>query len=141
VEETAPAVAWTPLADVTETDDAFHVEIELLGVKSRDIDVESQRPGTISPGFVQNSAAANLVCTVGWPTTYLRVTARFDRSARQSLRNAAYNSTLDFGAIDASSQHRARPCSHRKSYGVAETHRHPHARENRRRPGSPVLGG
>jgi hypothetical protein len=28
------------LADVTESDDAFHVEIELPGVKSKDIDVE-----------------------------------------------------------------------------------------------------
>ncbi|MGW2857755.1 Hsp20/alpha crystallin family protein, partial [Streptomyces sp. NPDC001215] len=25
----APAAAWAPLADVTESDDAFHVEIEL----------------------------------------------------------------------------------------------------------------
>ncbi|MDI9835135.1 Hsp20/alpha crystallin family protein [Streptomyces sp. KAU_LT] len=38
---TATAVAWTPLADVTESDDAFHVEIELPGVKSKDIDVEA----------------------------------------------------------------------------------------------------
>ncbi|WP_406178172.1 Hsp20/alpha crystallin family protein [Streptomyces sp. NBC_00996] len=38
---TAPAVAWTPLADVTESDDAFHVEIELPGVKSKDINVEA----------------------------------------------------------------------------------------------------
>ncbi|MET7452585.1 Hsp20/alpha crystallin family protein [Streptomyces sp. NPDC005574] len=40
----APAVAWTPLADVTESDDAFHVEIELPGVKSKDIKVEADGP-------------------------------------------------------------------------------------------------
>jgi hypothetical protein len=37
-------------------------------------------------------------CTVGWPTPYLRITALFDIPARQSLRIAAYNSTLDLGA-------------------------------------------
>jgi hypothetical protein len=31
---------------------------------------------------------------------------------------------LDFGAIDASSQHGACPCSHRKPSSVAKTHRH-----------------
>ncbi|MGW4239714.1 Hsp20/alpha crystallin family protein [Streptomyces sp. NPDC004749] len=36
----APAVAWTPLADVTESDDAFYIEIDLPGVKNKDIDVE-----------------------------------------------------------------------------------------------------
>ncbi|MEU0914256.1 Hsp20/alpha crystallin family protein [Streptomyces althioticus] len=36
-----PAVAWTPLADVTESDDAFHVEIELPGVTSKDVNVEA----------------------------------------------------------------------------------------------------
>ncbi|MCX4578541.1 hypothetical protein [Streptomyces sp. NBC_01571] len=33
-----PAGAWTPLADVPESEDAFHTEIELPGVKSKDID-------------------------------------------------------------------------------------------------------
>jgi HSP20 family protein len=36
---TGPA-AWAPLADVTETDDAFKVEVELPGVKPEDVDVE-----------------------------------------------------------------------------------------------------
>lgn len=31
---------WTPPADVTETDEAFHVEVELPGVRRQDIDVE-----------------------------------------------------------------------------------------------------
>jgi len=35
---------FTPLADIEETDDAYHVEIDLSGVKKDDIDVEiSQR--------------------------------------------------------------------------------------------------
>jgi len=32
--------AWTPLADVTETDDAYLVEIELPGVDRKDLSVE-----------------------------------------------------------------------------------------------------
>jgi|SRR5581483_351200 len=32
--------AFTPLADVEETDDAYHVEIELPGVKKHDVDIE-----------------------------------------------------------------------------------------------------
>lgn len=31
---------WTPLADVTETDDAYQVDVELPGIKSKDVDVE-----------------------------------------------------------------------------------------------------
>jgi HSP20 family protein len=33
-------VAWVPLADVTETDDTYEIDIELPGVKREDIDVE-----------------------------------------------------------------------------------------------------
>ncbi len=50
---TAPAVAWTPLADVTESDDAFHVEIELPGVKSKDIDVEASGQELVVTGEIK----------------------------------------------------------------------------------------
>lgn len=49
----APAVAWTPLADVTESDDAFHVEIELPGVKSKDIDVEANGLDLVVTGEIK----------------------------------------------------------------------------------------
>jgi len=32
--------AWTPLADITETDDAYLVDIELPGVNRKDLSVE-----------------------------------------------------------------------------------------------------
>ncbi|MBD9731036.1 Hsp20/alpha crystallin family protein [Streptomyces sp. NPDC012461] len=49
----ATAVAWTPLADVTESDDAFHVEIELPGVKSKDIDVEASGQELVVTGEIK----------------------------------------------------------------------------------------
>lgn len=49
----APAVAWTPLADVTESDDAFHVEIELPGVKAKDIDVEAEGQELVVTGEIK----------------------------------------------------------------------------------------
>ncbi|MFF4745015.1 Hsp20/alpha crystallin family protein [Streptomyces chengbuensis] len=49
----APAVAWTPLADVTETDDAIVVEIELPGVKSKDIDVEANGQELVISGEIK----------------------------------------------------------------------------------------
>ncbi|MEU6370645.1 Hsp20/alpha crystallin family protein [Streptomyces sp. NPDC046931] len=49
----APAVAWTPLADVSETEDAFHIEIELPGVKSKDIDVEANGPELVVTGEIK----------------------------------------------------------------------------------------
>ncbi|MET8163324.1 Hsp20/alpha crystallin family protein [Streptomyces sp. NPDC102259] len=49
----APAVAWTPLAEVTEADDAFHVEIELPGVKSKDIDVEANGQELVVTGEIK----------------------------------------------------------------------------------------
>ncbi|MFD5407029.1 Hsp20/alpha crystallin family protein [Streptomyces griseorubiginosus] len=49
----APAVAWTPLADVTESDDAFHVEIELPGVKSKDINVEANGQELVVTGEIK----------------------------------------------------------------------------------------
>lgn len=36
-------VAWVPPTDVTETDDAYEIEIELPGVKREDIDIEVNR--------------------------------------------------------------------------------------------------
>ncbi|MGY6024872.1 Hsp20/alpha crystallin family protein [Streptomyces spinosirectus] len=49
----APAVVWTPMADVTESDDAFHVEIELPGVKSKDIDVEANGQELVVTGEIK----------------------------------------------------------------------------------------
>ncbi|GAA4309454.1 hypothetical protein GCM10023086_28810 [Streptomyces venetus] len=49
----ATAVAWTPPADVTESDDAFHVEIELPGVKSKDIDVEANGQEVVVTGEIK----------------------------------------------------------------------------------------
>ncbi|MGV9452533.1 Hsp20/alpha crystallin family protein [Streptomyces sp. NPDC003635] len=49
----ATAVAWTPLADVTESDDAFRVEIELPGVKSKDIDVEANGQELVVTGEIK----------------------------------------------------------------------------------------
>jgi HSP20 family protein len=50
---TAPAVGWTPLADVTESDDAFHVEIELPGVKKKDINVEANGQELVVTGEIK----------------------------------------------------------------------------------------
>ncbi|MFF3465363.1 Hsp20/alpha crystallin family protein [Streptomyces sp. NPDC002619] len=49
----APAAAWTPLADVTETDDTFEVEIELPGVKSKDINVEANGQELVVTGEIK----------------------------------------------------------------------------------------
>jgi HSP20 family protein len=38
---TAAATGWVPLADVYETDDAYVVEVDLPGVKSKDINIEA----------------------------------------------------------------------------------------------------
>ncbi|MFF2437486.1 Hsp20/alpha crystallin family protein [Streptomyces sp. NPDC058107] len=48
-----PAAAWTPLADVSESEDAFHIEIELSGVKSKDIDVEANGPELVVTGEIK----------------------------------------------------------------------------------------
>ena len=34
-----PSSEWAPLADITETEEAFHVKAELPGVKKEDVDV------------------------------------------------------------------------------------------------------
>jgi len=49
----ATAVAWTPLADVTESDDAFHIEIELPGVKKKDINVEANGQELVVTGDIK----------------------------------------------------------------------------------------
>ncbi|KUN30343.1 heat-shock protein [Streptomyces antibioticus] len=49
----ATAVAWTPLADVTESDGAFHIEIELPGVKKKDIDVEANGQELVVTGDIK----------------------------------------------------------------------------------------
>ncbi|MFJ8632069.1 Hsp20/alpha crystallin family protein [Streptomyces sp. NPDC093568] len=49
----APAVAWTPLADVRESDAAFQVEIELPGVKSKDINVEANGQELVVSGEIK----------------------------------------------------------------------------------------
>ncbi|MER7665848.1 MULTISPECIES: Hsp20/alpha crystallin family protein [unclassified Streptomyces] len=49
----APAATWTPLADVSETDDAFHVELELPGVKSKDINVEANGQELVVTGEIK----------------------------------------------------------------------------------------
>ncbi|MFD0055933.1 Hsp20/alpha crystallin family protein [Streptomyces sp. NPDC127168] len=48
-----PAAAWTPLADVTETEDAFEVEIELPGVKSKDVHVEANGQELVVTGEIK----------------------------------------------------------------------------------------
>ncbi|WP_373286971.1 Hsp20/alpha crystallin family protein [Wenjunlia tyrosinilytica] len=53
VESGAAAVAWTPMADVTETDDAYRVEVELAGVGSRDVDVEVNGQEVVVTGEIK----------------------------------------------------------------------------------------
>ncbi|MFK4098506.1 Hsp20/alpha crystallin family protein [Streptomyces sp. NPDC019531] len=49
----APVTAWTPSADVTESDDAFHVEIELPGVKAKDINIEANGQELVVTGEIK----------------------------------------------------------------------------------------
>ncbi|GAA3828429.1 Hsp20/alpha crystallin family protein [Streptomyces phyllanthi] len=49
----APVVAWTPSADVTESDDAFQVELELPGVKSNDVDIEASGHELVVTGEIK----------------------------------------------------------------------------------------
>ncbi|MET7543806.1 Hsp20/alpha crystallin family protein [Streptomyces sp. NPDC005349] len=48
-----PVTAWTPSADVTESDDAFHVEIELPGVKAKDINMEANGQELVVTGEIK----------------------------------------------------------------------------------------
>ncbi|WP_055489240.1 Hsp20/alpha crystallin family protein [Streptomyces sp. TP-A0356] len=49
----APAVAWTPLADVMEEDDAYRIEIEIPGAKSSDINVETDGQEVVVSGEIK----------------------------------------------------------------------------------------
>ncbi|MGW5479363.1 Hsp20/alpha crystallin family protein [Streptomyces sp. NPDC004008] len=50
----APVAAWIPSADVTESDDAFHVEIELPGVKANDIGIEANGQELVVSGEIKD---------------------------------------------------------------------------------------
>jgi HSP20 family protein len=64
--------AWTPLADVTETDDAYLVEVDLPGVKRDDITVETTgNELTIAGEFKEKEK-------VGWLRTRTRRVGRFE---------------------------------------------------------------
>ncbi|MFF3419838.1 Hsp20/alpha crystallin family protein [Streptomyces sp. NPDC002698] len=57
-----PAGAWTPLANVSESDDAFHREIELPGVKNKDIDVEANGPELVVTGDIEEREHKGVLC-------------------------------------------------------------------------------
>lgn len=50
-----------PLADVTETDDAFEVEIELPGVKSKDIHVEANGQELVVTGEIKEKERSGVL--------------------------------------------------------------------------------
>ncbi|MEJ8639721.1 Hsp20/alpha crystallin family protein [Streptomyces sp. MS2.AVA.5] len=52
--QAAGMAPWTPSADVTEADDAYYVEIEFPGVKSKDIDVEVSGQDLIVTGEIKD---------------------------------------------------------------------------------------
>lgn len=54
VAPTAGTAAWTPLADVTETDETYLVELELPGVKSKDIDIEVSGQELVVTGEIKD---------------------------------------------------------------------------------------
>ena len=51
--------AWRPLADVTESDDAYVVELEVPGVKREDITVETTGRVLVVSGQTQESERRN----------------------------------------------------------------------------------
>ena len=77
------AGAWTPLADVTETDDAYLVEIDLPGVDRKDLSVE------VAAGELRIGGEIVEKERVGWLRHRTRRVGRF-----------AYRTTLP-GDIDA----------------------------------------
>lgn len=64
--------AWTPTADVSETDEAYLVEIDLPGVKQEDIDIQ------VSNGVLSVSGQLKEKEGVGWPHSRMRRTGRFE---------------------------------------------------------------
>jgi HSP20 family protein len=55
------SMAWSPLADMSETDEAYLVECELPGIKREDIDVEiSERELTITGEFKEREREGTL---------------------------------------------------------------------------------
>ncbi|MFG1694208.1 Hsp20/alpha crystallin family protein [Nonomuraea sp. NPDC049309] len=63
---------WAPLADLTETDDAFIAEVDLPGVKKDDIDVEMNDRELIVTGHVEEKE------TNGRPHHRMRRTGAFE---------------------------------------------------------------
>src|ERR1700704_90884 len=55
------AARWVPAADVSETDDAYVVEIELPGVKGEDIDIEVIGKEVAGPGEVKEREKVGLL--------------------------------------------------------------------------------
>jgi len=53
--------AWAPLADVTETDDAFKIEVELPGVKPEDVDVEVNGQELLVTGEIKEKEREGIV--------------------------------------------------------------------------------
>lgn len=54
-------MAWSPLADLSETDDAYLLEIDVPGVKREDIDIEmGERELTVSGEFKERERAGTL---------------------------------------------------------------------------------
>jgi HSP20 family protein len=47
--------AWTPMADLSETDDAYVMEIELPGVRRKDIDVEINERELVVSGEIKQT--------------------------------------------------------------------------------------
>ncbi|MFD0546387.1 Hsp20/alpha crystallin family protein [Streptomyces mexicanus] len=53
--------AWSPLADLSETDDAYLVEVEVPGVKREDLDIEmTERELTITGEFKERERTGML---------------------------------------------------------------------------------
>lgn len=62
---------WMPLADVSETDDAYIVEVDLPGVKRDDIDIQVSNGVLIVSGQIKEKDA-------GRPHSRMRRTGRFE---------------------------------------------------------------